>query len=404
MNPAPLKGLAKSSVRGWMKKITLLGSTGSIGTNALRIISQFPAEFKVEALAADSNIELLREQIKRFKPGFVAVRDVNKARQLRKDLGARNTRLKIYGGDEGIQEAAQCKSADIAVIAISGTAALLPTIKAIEAKKQIALASKEALVTAGRIITALAGKNGVDIIPVDSEHSAIFQCLDGPGSRRYLSKIYLTGSGGPLREVPKRNFDKLSRKQILKHPKWKMGKKITVDSATLMNKGLEVIEARWLFGVGSKEINVLIHPEAIVHSMVEFVDGSVLAQLALTDMKIPILYALTFPERYKTLLPKLEFSKLKNLSFHKPDTNKFPCLGLAYKAMEKDGTSPCVLNAANEEAVRAFLAGKIKFSRIPKIIEKLLSKHRNIKTPTLEDILNTDRWAKEEAKKICCRS
>lgn len=386
-----------------MKKIIVLGSTGSIGTNTLRVISQFPAKFKVEALSVDSNIKLLLQQIKRFKPKAVAVKDANKARILRRSMGQKASRLKIYEGEDGLGELAAWKSADIVVIAISGTAALLPTLRAIESGKQIALANKEALVTAGKIITTLAKRKGVDIIPVDSEHSAIFQCLGGTRERSRLSKIYLTGSGGPLRKVPKKDFDKLSKKDILRHPKWKMGKKITIDSATLMNKGLEVIEAHWLFDVDVDRIQVLIHPEAIVHSMVEFVDSSILAQLAFPDMRLPILYALTFPDRYKANLPKVEFSEVKNLSFHKPDVRRFPCLSLAYEAIKKGGVSPCVLNASNEEAVKAYLEGAIKFSRIPHIIERVLNKHENIKNPTFKDIINIDKWTKEETKKICYR-
>jgi len=386
-----------------MKKIIVLGSTGSIGTNTLRVISQFPAKFKVEALSVDSNIKLLLQQIKRFKPKAVAVKDANKAGILKRNIGQRAPRLKIYEGEDGLRELAAWKSADIVVIAISGTAALLPTLKAIESGKQIALANKEALVTAGKIITTLAKRKGVDVIPVDSEHSAIFQCLGGTRERSRLSKIYLTGSGGPLRKVPKKDFDKLSKSDILRHPKWKMGKKITIDSATLMNKGLEVIEARWLFDVDVDRIQVLIHPEAIVHSMVEFVDSSILAQLAFPDMRLPILYALTFPDRYKANLPKVDFSEVKNLSFHKPDVRRFPCLSLAYEAIKKGGVSPCVLNASNEEAVKAYLGGAIKFSRIPHIIERVLNKHENIKNPTFKDIINIDKWTKEETKKICYR-
>lgn len=384
-----------------MKRVAILGSTGSIGTNALRIISRYPKKFRVEALSADSNVKLLGEQIKRFAPRAVAVRDLDKARQLRRALGRRSRGLRIYEGEEGIWQLAEWKGSDIVLIAISGTAALIPTVKAIECKKQIALANKESLVTAGKIVMQLAKKKGVDIIPVDSEHSAIFQCLDGPKSRKYLSRIYLTGSGGSLRNVPRKDFDRLSKRDILNHPKWKMGKKITIDSATLMNKGLEVIEARWLFDAPVDNVEVLIHPEAIVHSMAEFVDGSVLAQLAFTDMRIPILYALTFPERYETSLPKVSFSAVKQLTFYKPDTRKFPCLDLAYEAIKKGSTYPCVLNASNEIAVRAFLDDKIKFSRIPKIIERVLLAHRAAKDPALEDILDVDRWAREEARSIC---
>lgn len=385
-----------------MKKLTILGSTGSIGTNTLNIVSLYPDKFKVAALSADSNVDLLLEQIKKFRPREVAVKDRSKAALLKKRLGRRSG-LKIYESDNGICEMAAKSRADIAVIAISGTAALMPTVEAIKSGKQIALASKEALVTAGGLITDLAKRKNVKIIPVDSEHSAIFQCLDGKGAMGFLSKIYLTGSGGPLRNVLKKDFDKLSHSEILNHPKWKMGKKITVDSATLMNKGLEVIEAHWLFGVDVDNVEVIIHPEAIVHSMVEFVDGSVMAQLALPDMKLPILYALTYPERYKTDFPRADFSAIRNLTFYKADAVKFPCLRLAYEAIKKGGSYPCVLNAANEEAVRAYLKGAIKFSKIPLIIEQVLKRHKYVKAPSLEDILNIDSLTKEEVKRHCSR-
>ncbi|PIU41848.1 MAG: 1-deoxy-D-xylulose-5-phosphate reductoisomerase [Candidatus Omnitrophica bacterium CG07_land_8_20_14_0_80_42_15] len=387
-----------------MKKIVLLGSTGSIGTNTLDVVSRFPGKFKIDALSVDSNIDLLLRQIKQFRPKAVAVRDIKKAAILKKTASSIIKGLKIYEGDEGVEELAGRRDADIVVVAISGTAALSPILRAMGSKKRIALANKEALVSAGKIITDFAKKKKIEIIPVDSEHSAIFQCLDGKGSRSYLSKIYLTGSGGPLRNVSKKDFNKLSTKDVLNHPKWKMGKKITVDSATLMNKGLEVIEAHWLFDVEVDKIEVLIHPEAIIHSMVEFSDGAILAQLANPDMRLPILYALSFPERYKTIFPKVAFSEIRKFSFYSPDTGKFPCLSLAYRVIRDGGSSPCVLNASNEEAVKAFLSGRIKFTKIPVIIEKVLSKHKNIKNPTLTDILDKERWAKEEAKVLCCHS
>jgi len=387
-----------------MKKIVLLGSTGSIGTNTLDVVSRFPGKFKIDALSVDSNIDLLLRQIKQFRPKAVAVRDIKKAAILKKTASSIIKGLKIYEGDEGVEELAGRRDADIVVVTISGTAALSPILRAMGSKKRIALANKEALVSAGKIITDFAKKKKIEIIPVDSEHSAIFQCLDGKGSRSYLSKIYLTGSGGPLRNVSKKDFNKLSTKDVLNHPKWKMGKKITVDSATLMNKGLEVIEAHWLFDVEVDKIEVLIHPEAIIHSMVEFSDGAILAQLANPDMRLPILYALSFPERYKTIFPKVAFSEIRKFSFYSPDTGKFPCLSLAYRVIRDGGSSPCVLNASNEEAVKAFLSGRIKFTKIPVIIEKVLSKHKNIKNPTLTDILDKERWAKEEAKVLCCHS
>ena len=273
-------------------------------------------------------------------------------------------------------------------------------MSAIKAAKRIALASKESLVSAGEIVMRLAREKRINIIPVDSEHSAIFQCLQG-GTLKFLKKIYLTGTGGPLRGVKKSVFDQLPISRVIKHPKWKMGRKITVDSATLMNKGLEVIEARWLFDVEPKNIQVLLHPEAIIHSMVEFLDGTILANLFYPDMRIPISYALNFPQRCDNKFPRIDFFKVRNLSFEKPSTRKFPALELAYESLKR-GTSACsVLNAANEEAISLYLNGEIKFTKIIDIVEKVLRLHRVIKSPTLKDILRLDRWAKEEARRFC---
>ncbi len=380
-----------------MKKIAILGSTGSIGVNTLAVVSRYPHRFKVVALSCDSNFELLSRQARRFKPEALGINDASKIKGLKERLGRRG--IRIFGGPQGLEEIAQNSSADLVVVAISGNISLMSLVRAIESKKTIALASKEPLVSAGSIVMKLAARKNVNIIPVDSEHSAIFQCLNGRDTKN-LKNIYLTGTGGPLRSIKKSLFDRLPKRKVLAHPKWKMGKKITVDSATLMNKGLEVIEAKHLFGLSQDRINVLIHPEAIVHSMVEFVDGSLLAQLAIPDMRLPIQYALNFPERLKSDALNVDFGRLKKLSFHQPDLKKFPCLSLAYEASRRGGSSPTVLNAANEEAVKEYLAGRVKFTAIPRIIERVLSTHRVIKDPGLKDILHIDGWAREKARNV----
>ncbi|MFH0772333.1 MAG: 1-deoxy-D-xylulose-5-phosphate reductoisomerase [Candidatus Omnitrophota bacterium] len=380
-----------------MKKITVLGSTGSIGVNALDVISTHPDKFSAVALASRSNVKLLAEQARKFHPKLVAIYDELKLSELKKALSG--TRIKILCGPSGIEEAARCAGADIILIAIAGSAGLMPTLSAIETGKTIALANKEPLVMAGRIITQRAKEKGAKIIPVDSEHSAIFQCLNA-SDRRELRKIYLTGSGGPLRLVDLRKFQSLSPAEVIKHPRWKMGKKISVDSATLMNKGLEVIEAGWLFNVGIEKIEVLIHPEAIIHSMVEFVDGSVMAQLSCADMRFPIIYAFSYPRRIESGLPAVDFVKLNKLTFNSPDLKKFPCLEMSYYAARQGGSHPVVLNAVNEEAVFGFLNGRIKFTRIMEITEKVLSIHKGMRDPSLDEILKIDTWAREEAMSL----
>lgn len=380
-----------------MKKIIILGSTGSIGTNALDVIARYPREFSVAGLAAHSNAELLARQAKRFRPKTVAICDGSKIDGLRTALSA--TGIKVLGGREGIEELAGNKGADITLVSIVGAAGLIPTLRAIESVRTVALANKEPLVMAGGIITERAKKRGTKIIPVDSEHSAIFQCLNGH-NRQDLKKIYLTGSGGPLKNLDAKKFDRLSPEKVVNHPRWKMGKKISVDSATLMNKGLEIIEAKWLFGVGVDKIDVLIHPEAIIHSMVEFIDGSIMAQLSQTDMRLPIMYAFSYPRRVKSVLPGLDFVKLGKFTFAPPDMKKFPCLRMAYEAAKKGGTHTAALNAANEEAVLAFLGGKIRFTQIPEIIGKVLSKHKAKINPSLNEILEIDAWAREQARSL----
>lgn len=380
-----------------MKKISILGSTGSIGCSALNVIEKNPERFQVVALAAGENIKLLIKQIERFQPKLVAVGSKDNALKLSEALTAKN-KVKIYYGDEGLQEIASFPSSMV-ISAISGSAGLLPTLAAIEAGNDIALANKETMVMAGEIVTKRASKKGVKIIPVDSEHSAIFQCLEG-NRRDDLRRIILTASGGPFLKFTGNQLKKVSLDQTLRHPNWKMGKKITIDSASMMNKGLEVIEAKWLFNVDINAIDVLIHPQSIVHSMVEFIDGAYLAQMGVPDMKIPIAYALTYPERIINDLPSLNLVKTGHLEFYKPDMKKFPCLKIAYTAGHCGGTAPAVLNAADEVAVAAFMNKKICFIDLPKIIEKVLTLHRVINNPSLDDILQADLWARRETNKI----
>jgi len=380
-----------------MKKISILGSTGSIGCSALNVIEKNPERFQVVALAAGENIKLLIKQIERFQPKLVAVGSKDNALKLSEALTAKN-KVKIYYGDEGLQEIASFPSSMV-ISAISGSAGLLPTLAAIEAGNDIALANKETMVMAGEIVTKRASKKGVKIIPVDSEHSAIFQCLEG-NRRDDLRRIILTASGGPFLKFTGNQLKKVSLDQTLRHPNWKMGKKITIDSASMMNKGLEVIEAKWLFNVDINAIDVLIHPQSIVHSMVEFIDGAYLAQMGVPDMKIPIAYALTYPERIINDLPSLNLIKTVKLEFYKPDMKKFPCLDIAYRAGICGGTAPVVLNAADEVAVSAFINKKICFIDLPKIIEKVLTLHRVINNPSLDDILQADLWARRETNKI----
>ena len=379
-----------------MKNIAVLGSTGSIGTSTLDVVRKFPSNFRVVALSVNSDIDSLYKQIKEFKPQNVCVRDESKARLLAKKL---STSTKVYCGDIGLEELVKDKCIDRVMFAISGAAALGPLISAIKSGKDIALANKEALVMAGQIIMRLAAKNKVNILPVDSEQSAIWQALLGQ-DHASIRSIYLTASGGPLRSVSKKKLNSVTIDNVLRHPRWKMGKKISVDSATLMNKGLELLEAMFLFNVGREKIKVLIHPEALIHSMVEFVDAVVIAQLAATDMRIPIQYALAYPKRLANQLPRINFYSLKEVHFAKPDFNKFPCLGLAYEAARQLGSAPAVLNAANEVCVESFLKGRIKFMSIPKVIEKIMCKHRNLVNPSLKGIMQADAWARVEAYNV----
>ncbi|MCD6459775.1 1-deoxy-D-xylulose-5-phosphate reductoisomerase [bacterium] len=380
-----------------MKKITILGSTGSIGTNTLRVVDSLPARFEIIGLCANSNVELLIGQCHRYKPKMVAIKDEKCLSILKKEI---SSDIKVVSSDEGIIDVATHPDNDLVVSAIVGSAGLYPTYRAIEQGIDIALANKEALVMAGDIIMAKAKEKNVNIIPVDSEHSAIFQCLASQ-KNKWVNRLLLTASGGPFLHTPKDDFSKVTVVQALAHPKWSMGKKISIDSATMMNKGLELIEAIKLFSVPADKISVIIHPESIIHSMVEYIDGSYIAQMNVTDMTIPIQYALTYPEREKgELFRKIDFFKLKQLNFFKPDFDKFICLRLAYEAAEVGHSMPAVLNAANEQAVKLFLQEKIKFVDIPYIIEKVMSTHQIEKHPSIDDLINIDNWARDTADNV----
>jgi len=376
-----------------MKKVVLLGSTGSIGTSTVKVAEDLPDRIRLVGLAAGNNAELLIEQASRHRPEAISISDPAKAAQLGKTFGAGT---QVYSGNDGLMKLATLPSADIVLIAIVGTAGLKPALAAIRAGKDIAVASKEILVMAGEIVMSEARKHGVRVLAVDSEHSAIFQCLDGkpPGSVR---KLWLTASGGPFRNTPREEFPKITVERALKHPSWVMGRKITIDSATLFNKGLEMIEARWLFDIGIERVGVLVHPQSVVHSMVEFVDGSLLAQLSTPDMCLPIQYALTYPDRAASDRVQTDFAKLGSLTFETPDEERFPSLTLARRAGEAGGTLPSVLNAANEVAVEAFVTGKISFPQITETVRRTMAAHRVLSGPTLEQILEADAWARREA-------
>ncbi len=374
-----------------MKKVLILGSTGSIGKNTLNVIRNFPDKFEVVALTINTRIDLLEPQINEFKPRIVVVNDEILGKRLIEKVG---NKCKVITGNSGLIEVAANLDYDIFVGAMVGSNGLAPTIEAIKRGKTIALANKETLVVAGELITSLCEKYNSKLIPVDSEHSAIFQCLEGE-NKASVEKLIITASGGPFLNKNKNTFNEITVEEALNHPNWKMGKKITIDSATLMNKGLEVIEARWLFGMTKDKIDVVVHPQSIIHSMVQFTDGSIKAQLGLPDMKLPIQYALTYPERCKNDFERTNLSKIGFLSFFEPDLEKFECLNLAYSALDAGGTAPCILNAANEIAVDKFLSGKIKFTTIPSFIYKALEKIENHKSPDLVTIYECDRLTRE---------
>ncbi len=380
-----------------MKRISILGSTGSIGTSTLAVVEKFPDRFTVTAIAGGNNSELLESQIRKFKPTIAAIADAEAAESLRKkcvDLPVR-----VVSGVEGMIEVATAEDADITVSSIVGTAGLVPTMAAIQAGKDIALANKEVLVTAGELVMAECRRRNVRLFPVDSEHSAIFQCLHS-GRRSDVRRLILTASGGPFRNHTKKDLAQVTLQQALKHPNWNMGRKITIDSATLMNKGLEVIEAHWLFGMAPDQITVLVHPQSIVHSLVEYQDGSVVAQLGMPDMKGPIAYALSYPERLPDVSPGLDLASIATLTFREADRELFPCLRYAYDALKAGGSMPAVLSAANEVAVRYFLEEKIGFLDIPRVLKATMDAHTPVIFKTVDEALKADLWARHEAEKI----
>jgi 1-deoxy-D-xylulose-5-phosphate reductoisomerase len=379
-----------------MKHLSILGSTGSIGRNALRIVEMFPRQFGVKALAAKNNITLLAKQIEQFGPELAVVYDEEGAKQLKNKLAA-GIKVDILCGEAGYLTAASASGIDLTLTAVVGAAGLMPTLAAIEAGKTIALANKETLVMAGEIVTKKAAQKGVQILPVDSEHSAIFQCLQGH-RKTDLARILLTASGGPFLNRPANEFSNISKAQALNHPNWAMGPKITIDSATLMNKGLEVLEAKSLFDVSEDMIEVVVHPQSVIHSMVAYRDGSIIAQLGIPDMKGAIAYALSYPERLPLNQPLPDFSGEQDLTFQKPDLEKFPCLALAFQACKVGKTMPAVLNAANEMAVKAFLHKKISFTDIAKAVSLTMEAHDVGSDPQLSDIIAADQWARQKAQ------
>lgn len=378
-----------------MKRVVILGSTGSIGVSSCAVLANLKKLFIVEGLAAHSNIALLEQQIKEFNPKQIALFDAEKAKELQKRLPGR----KILTGFEGLCELASMPDVDIVICAMSGFVGIGPTLAAIKASKRIALANKEVLVAAGSYVMELARQSGSEIIPVDSEHGAIFQCLQGSKSSE-VERIILTASGGPFRTFPVEKLEQVTREQALCHPSWKMGPKITIDSSTLMNKGLEVIEAHFLFDLPEKKIDVVIHPPSIVHSFVEFCDGSMLAQLSQPDMKLPIQYALTYPDRLPGITPKFDFTQSFKLEFFPPDFTRFPCLALAYEALRQGGSMPCFLNAANEELVARLIQDNIRWIDLPKKLEQLMGKHSPVKISDYETIVAVDKEARALAQTI----
>ena len=378
------------------RHIAILGSTGSIGTQALDVIGQHEDRFQVELLTANNNSQLLIEQARRFNPSSVVICNPDRYEEVAAALDP--LYIKVFTGIDSICELLKDPQIDIVLTAMVGFSGLKPTIAAIEAGKAIALANKETLVAAGALIMPLARKHGAPILPVDSEHSAIFQCLQGEHAR--LEKILLTGSGGPFLHSTREELAAATREQALRHPRWKMGAKVTIDSASLMNKGLELIEARWLFHVDPQDIEVVIHPQSIIHSMVQFSDGCVMAQLSQPDMRLPIQYALSYPERIDLNTQRIDFASLAQLTFEKPDLERFPCLGMAYEALEKGGNATCIMNGANEAAVAAFLDGRIRFTQIPYIISTTMARCAFVARPGLDAIYSTDFEAKRIASDI----
>jgi 1-deoxy-D-xylulose-5-phosphate reductoisomerase len=383
-----------------MKGLSILGCTGSVGTNVLRIVDAFPDRFQVVGLAGGQNVERLAEQIARHRPRTVSV--ATEAAHLALGRLVDLSGLRVGIGQDGMVAVATHEEAEIVVASAVGAVGLVPTYRALEAGKDVALANKETLVMAGALMLAQSRARGGRLLPIDSEHCALHQCLDGR-SPQEVRRLVLTASGGPFRNRPRETFARITREEALNHPTWSMGPKITIDSATLMNKGLEVIEARWLFGIPAAQVEVLIHPQSVVHSMVEFVDGTVLAQLGVTDMRLPIQYALSYPERWEAAIPGMDFSRAMRLDFDLPDHERFPCLGLAYEALAKGGSATAVLNAANEEAVAAFLNGRIPFTAIPDSVREVLEAHPPSAVNRLEDVLEADAWARERSQEALNR-
>lgn len=375
--------------------IAILGSTGSIGTQTLQVVEEHPDKFEVYAITANTRVDELIEQARKFMPEAVVIADESKYPKLKEALA--DLPIKVYGGYESICQIVESKPIDIVVTAMVGFSGLRPTINAIKARKAIALANKETMVVAGEMINELAMKHQTPILPVDSEHSAIFQCLAGEMHNK-VEKLILTASGGPFRTFTKEQLEHVTREQALKHPNWSMGAKITIDSASMMNKGFEVMEAKWLFGVGAEDIEVVVHPQSVIHSMVQFGDGAIKAQLGTPDMRLPIMYALTYPVRLPSSFERIDWNTLKELTFEKPDLDLFPNLRHAYTALAEGGNIPCVVNAANEICVAAFLEERIKFTDMPKLIERAMEKATYILKPTLDDYLETDKEIREMVK------
>lgn len=377
------------------KQIAILGSTGSIGTQALKVIEEHPDLYEAYALTANNQVELLAEQARKFMPAAVVIANEAKYLQLKEMLA--DLPIQVYAGADALCEIVEAKPIDVVLASMVGYAGLRPTMNAIRAGKAIALANKETLVVAGELINALAQQYKTPILPVDSEHSAIFQCLEPNNA---LEKVILTASGGPFRQFTMEQLQHVTKEQALKHPNWEMGAKITIDSATMMNKGFEVIEAKWLFGVRPDQIEVVVHPQSIIHSMVQYEDGAVKAQLGMPDMRLPIQYAFSYPQRIKASFDRLDFSKMTELTFEQPDTNRFRCLALAYEALNRGGNMACIVNAANEVVVSAFLKDRISFLRMSEVIEQSMAKVSFIQTPTYEDYVATDAEARRVAESL----
>ena len=377
------------------KQIAILGSTGSIGTQALKVIEEHPDLYEAYALTANNQVELLAEQARKFMPAAVVIANETKYLQLKEMLA--DLPIQVYAGADALCEIVEAKPIDVVLASMVGYAGLRPTMNAIRAGKAIALANKETLVVAGELINALAQQYKTPILPVDSEHSAIFQCLEPNNA---LEKVILTASGGPFRKFTMEQLQHVTKEQALKHPNWEMGAKITIDSATMMNKGFEVIEAKWLFGVRPDQIEVVVHPQSVIHSMVQYEDGAVKAQLGMPDMRLPIQYAFSYPQRIKASFDRLDFSKMTELTFEQPDTNRFRCLALAYEALHQGGNMACIVNAANEVVVSAFLKDRISFLRMSEVIEASMAKVPFIQTPTYEDYVATDAEARRIAESL----